>query len=58
MTKTFRKRVCLERIVDTGKYRYILVELPGRAEIRRLSVGLLDTVAACNSWELVEVLPG
>lgn len=57
MTKGFVTRVLNERIVDTRKYRYVVVECYDHAsqwlEIHRLPISDLDTTAAIDGWETV-----
>lgn len=60
MTKTIRDRVLRGEIVDTKKYRYILKQCQDAesqwVEIRRLPIVDLDTTAALDGWETVEVI--
>lgn len=60
MTKEFERKVLDERIVDTKAYRYIVTEkYDGEsqwAEIQRLPINKLDTVAAIDGWETVKVI--
>lgn len=60
MDKNTRKRVLNGEIVDTKKYRYALKVCGDHekqwAEIRRIPLECLDTTAATDGWETVEVL--
>lgn len=60
MKKELRERILNERIVDTKNYRYITEECYNASEqwleIRRLPLSNLDTTAAINGWETVEVI--
>lgn len=60
MKKELRERIIREGIVDTRNYRYIIRECYDahgpRTEIRRLPLSDLDTTAALNGWETVEVI--
>ena len=56
MTKAFRDKVLRNGSVDTKTYRYRVVECGDHGEIRRLRIEYLDTAAALDSWETVEVL--
>lgn len=60
MNKEIRDRVLNGEIVDARKYRYVLKQCGDHekqwAEIRRLPLELLDTTAAIDGWETVEVL--
>lgn len=60
MRKDLKARVLKGEIVDTKKYRYIMEECGDHEkqwqEIRRLPIDLLDTTAALDSWETIEVI--
>lgn len=60
MKKTIRERILNGEIVDTKKYRYVLKVCGDHekqwAEIRRLPLDYLNTTAAIDGWEVVEVL--
>lgn len=56
MNKTIRERVLRGEIVDTRTYRYVLKDCGDHAEIRSLPIEYLDTTAAIDGWETVEVL--
>lgn len=58
MTKAFRARILKEIIVDTKIYRYIVKQntRTWKHEILRIPLELLDTTAALDGWEVVEVL--
>lgn len=60
MKDSIRARVLQGEIVDTKKHRYILKECGNHekqwAEIRRLPLEYLDTTAAIDGWEVVEVV--
>lgn len=57
MTKTFIEKVKNEKVVDTRKYRYILVDTVGKTPcIKRLPRIDLDTTAAIDGWEVVATL--
>lgn len=62
MKKEIRDRVLCGEIVDTKKYRYVLKACGDHekqwAEIRRLPIEYLDTTAAIDGWETVEVING
>lgn len=54
MTKEFEKRVKLEGMVDTKKYRYRLVQEPDFYGIIRIEIDKLDTAAAITDWKVVK----
>ena len=60
MRKELRERVLRKGIVDTRNYRYITKECRDASEqwleIRRLPLTSLDTTAAIDGWETVEVI--
>lgn len=60
LSKAFIERVRKEYIVDTRKYRYVTKECNDIEhqwlEIRRLPISALDTTAAIDGWETVEVI--
>ena len=60
MNKQIREQVLNGEIVDTETYRYVLKTCCDHenqwAEIRRIPIEYLDTTAAINGWETVEVL--
>lgn len=60
MDANVRERVLDGEIVDTEEYRYVLKHCGDHekqwAEIRRLPLEYLDTTAALDSWETVEVI--
>lgn len=56
MTKMFREKVLNNGTVDTKTYRYRLVECGSHCEIRRIRIDYLDTTAAIDGWETVEVI--
>lgn len=56
MKKEFVKKVMRELIVDTRKYRYICADFCDRSEIRRLPIEYLDTTAALDGWETVQII--
>ncbi len=60
MKKDIRDRVLNGEIVDTKTHRYMLKPCGNHekqwAEIRRLPLRSLDTTAALNGWEVVEVI--
>lgn len=56
MKKEFAEKVMRELIVDTRKYRYICADCCDRSEIRRLPLEYLDTTAALDGWETVQVI--
>ncbi len=60
LSKAFIERVKKEYIVDTRKYRYTTKECYDAThqwlEIRRLPISALDTTAAIDGWETVEVI--
>lgn len=60
MRKEFRDRIMREGIVDTRNYRYASKECCNASEqwleIRRLPLAQLDTTAAIDGWETVEVI--
>lgn len=56
MTKMFREKVLNNGTVDTKTYRYRLVECGSQCEIRRIRIDCLDTTAAIDGWETVEVI--
>lgn len=56
MTKMFREKVLQNGTVDTKAYRYRFVECGDHGEIRRIRLEYLDTTAALDSWETVEVI--
>lgn len=45
-----------ELIVDTRKYRYICADCCDHSEIRRLPLEYLDTTAALDGWETVQII--
>ncbi len=60
MTKDFINRVIREGIVDTKNFRYIRMDMNNATEqwmeIRRLPLSALDTTAAIDGWETVQVI--
>lgn len=56
MTKMFREKVLRNGTVDTKTYRYRFVECGDHGEIRRIRIDYLDTTAAIDGWETVEVI--
>lgn len=60
MTKEFISKVIREGIVDTKTYRYICKDVTSATEqwmeIRRLPISALDTTAAIDGWETVQVI--
>lgn len=60
MKKDFIDRVIREGIVDTKAYRYIRKDVNNATEqwmeIRRLPLSALDTTAAIDGWETVQVI--
>lgn len=54
MTNAFEKRIIREGIVDTKKYRYIYKVGFDGAEIKRIEITKLGTIAAMNEWETVK----
>lgn len=60
MTANIRNRVLNGETVDTKKYRYVLKACHNHekqwAEIRRLPLEQMDTTAAIDGWETVEVI--
>lgn len=55
MKKDLINRIIKEGIVDTGKYRYRVEYTSIGAVFERLPLILLDTVAAIDGWEVVEI---
>lgn len=55
VSKKFIEKVIANGSVDTKSYRYIVKDLPGRQEVRRLPICRLDTTAAIDGWETVWV---
>lgn len=56
MKKEFIEKVIRLGSVDTDKYRYVAREYPDRLEVQRLLLSELDTTAALDSWETVQVV--
>ena len=56
MTNTLREKVLQNGTVDTKTYRYRFVECGDHGEIRRIPIDYLDTTAAIDGWETVEVI--
>ena len=56
MTREFKARLMCNGSIDTKKYRYIYRVYADRAEIRRLPIEYLDTTAAIDGWETIEVI--
>lgn len=56
MKKEFIEKVIRLGSVDTDKYRYVAREYPDRLEVQRLPLSALDTTAALDGWETVEVV--
>ena len=56
MNKEFIEKVIRLGSVDTDKYRYVAREYPDRLEVQRLPLSALDTTAALDGWETVEVV--
>ena len=56
MTKMFREKVLQYGTVDTKTYRYRFVECGDHGEIHRVRIECLDTTAALDGWETVEVV--
>lgn len=56
MKKEFIEKVIRLGSVDTDKYRYVAREYPDRLEVQRLPLSDLDTTAALDGWETVQVI--
>ena len=56
MTNKFIDKVIREGIVDTKNYRYVYRVDKTRAVVERLPIKKLDTTAALEPWEVVEVI--
>ena len=56
MTKAFIDKVIRNGIVDTANYRYAYRADKTRAVVERLPINQLDTTAALEQWEVVEVI--
>ena len=56
MKKEFIEKVIRLGSVDTDKYRYVAREYPDRLEVQRFPLSALDTTAALDGWETVEVV--
>lgn len=56
MKKEFIEKIIRYGSVDTEKYRYVAREYPDRLEVQRLPLADLDTTAALNGWETVQVI--
>lgn len=56
MKKEFIEKVIRLGSVDTDKYRYVAREYPDRLEVQRLPLSALDTTAALDGWETVQVV--
>ncbi len=60
MKKELRTRIINEGTVDTKNYRYRIVECSDLEsqwhEIVRIKLEYLDTTAAVDAWETVEVI--
>ena len=56
MTKTFREKILKNGTVNTKNYRYHVAQYPEHCEIRRIQLEYLDTTAAIDEWEIVEII--
>ena len=56
MKKEFIEKIIRHGSVDTEKYRYVAREYPDRLEVQRLPLAYLDTTAALDGWETVQVI--
>ena len=56
MNAKFIDKVIREGIVDTKNYRYAYRVGKTRAVVERLPINQLDTTAALEPWEVVEVI--
>lgn len=56
MKKEFIEKVIRLGSVDTDKYRYVARDYPDRLEVQRIPLSALDTTAALDGWETVEVV--
>ena len=56
MTKEFREKILKNGTVDTKNYRYHVAQYPEHCEIRRIQLEYLDTTAAIDEWEIVEII--
>ena len=56
MTAKFIDWVIREGIVDTKNYRYAYRVDKTRAVVERLLISQLDTTAALEPWEVIEVI--
>lgn len=55
MTERIRKEIERKGFADTKKYRYQLFETSSARMIKRIEISKLDTTAALNGWEIVEI---
>lgn len=56
MSTKFIEKVIRDGIVDTANYRYAYRVDKTRAVVERLPIKKLDTTAALEPWEVVEVI--
>ena len=56
MNTKFIDRVIRVGVVDTKAYRYVYRVDKTRAVVERLPINQLDTTAALEPWEVVEVI--
>ena len=56
MTNKFIDKVIREGIVDTKNYRYAYRVDKTRAVVERFPIKQLDTTAALEPWEVVDVI--
>ena len=56
MNTKFIDKVIREGVVDTKAYRYVYRVDKTRAVVERLPINQLDTTAALEPWEVVDVI--
>ena len=52
----FYKKVIENVWIDTKKYRYVAVAVPGECTIKRVPREYLGTTAALDGWEIVAIV--
>lgn len=55
MTGRIRKELEAKGYADTRKYRYQIFDRAGRRAVKRIELAKLDTTAALDGWQIVEV---
>ena len=56
MTKEFREKILKNGTVDSKSCRCQVAQYPDHCETRRIRLEYLDTTAAIDGWEIVEII--